>query len=340
MRIGILAVTSGGWRLAQRLEERLATAELLEASGPVAERLGAAWGAFDGFVCVMAAGIVVRAVAPLLRDKREDPCVVVVDEAGRYAMSLLSGHLGGGNQLAREVAAILGAEPVITTASDVLNLTSLDLWARDAGLTCASERETMTRSCRLLVERGEISVFSEVEGIPLPPEYQRVEEPGPAQVIVSHHTGWPADRLHLCPKNLAVGIGCNRGVTSGEIEEAFFKILRHHRLALHSVAVLATIDLKRHEPGLVTFARGQRIPLLFFSKEELNQRVEEPSSPAVFAATGAFGVAEPAAILGAEHLACGRPRLLVRKQKWTNVTMAVALADSGWSAPGPADSNT
>src|SRR5512133_3174607 len=129
MNIAIVAITAGGKRLAGELAARLEGASLLHpADGQkVAELIAANWQRFDGLVCIMAAGIVVRAIAPLLGDKHTDPCVVVMDERGQHAVSLLAGHIGGGNDLARKVAALTGGTPIITTASDTLHLAALDL---------------------------------------------------------------------------------------------------------------------------------------------------------------------------------------------------------------------
>ena len=123
------------------------------------------WADYGEIVCIMAAGIVVRTVAPLLRDKYQDPAVVVCDERGRFAVSLLSGHLGGANDLARRVAELTGGQAVLTTASDVLGRTALDLWCRDLGLIPA-DKAALTRAMGLLVDRGGLTVWSRY---PLPP---------------------------------------------------------------------------------------------------------------------------------------------------------------------------
>ena len=140
MKIGIIAITRGGKELAARLCSLLGDASLLkkEKGQKFAEAIAANWQSYDGFICIMATGIVVRAIAPLLVDKLSDPCVIVLDEKGHHAISLLSGHVGGGNALARKVADQLGGTPVITTASDTLKLVALDLWAKEQRLLMQS----------------------------------------------------------------------------------------------------------------------------------------------------------------------------------------------------------
>ena len=179
MKIGIIAITQGGRELAARLCALLDDASLLEKEDgqKVAEAIAANWRHYDGFICVMATGIVVRAIAPLLVDKLTDPCVIVLDEKGRHAISLLSGHVGGGNALARKVAALLGGTPVITTASDTLKLVALDLWAKEQKLFVLS-RKLLTTLSTLLVNQGQLSLYTDVEVSSLPTGLTQVDEGG------------------------------------------------------------------------------------------------------------------------------------------------------------------
>lgn len=328
-RIGVLAVTPGGCQLARSLAESIPAADFLDESIPVGDKLAGSWADYSGFICVMAAGIVVRSIASLLGDKRHDPGVVVVDERGRFAVSLLSGHLGGGNSLAEEVAAITGGQAVITTASDTLGLTPLDLWAREQQLL-VSDSSQLTKASGLLVAQGTIRVFSEVRG-PLPLDFRAVADIASAQMVISCKTSWATDQLLLHPPQLVVGIGCNRGVACREIEDALQELFAKHSLARQSVTGLASIDLKSDEEGLLTFAERNNWPLEFFSKEQLNEVSGVSYSDAVMKATGAQGVAEPAALLAAQT-----GQLIIRKEKWKNVTMAVAVANYMLSAPDQA----
>ncbi len=327
-RIGVLALTPGGRSLGQRLAESLPGAEFLAENLPVADKLARSWADYSGFVCVMATGIVVRSIAPLLLDKRHDPCVVVMDELGRFAVSLLSGHLGGGNSLAKEAAAITGGQAVITTASDTLGLTALDLWVRQQHLA-VSDSSQLTRASGQLVALGEIRVFSEVGGV-LPEDFRAINGPEAAQIIISARTDFAPDRLLLHPPQLVIGIGCNRGTPWQEIEESLTELLVSHSLALQSIKGLASIDLKSDEEGLLAFADRHNWPLEFFSKQQLNEVSGVSYSDAVMKATGAQGVAEPAALLAAQT-----GQLIIRKKKWKNVTMAVVVADYMLSAPVP-----
>ncbi|MFA6498729.1 MAG: cobalt-precorrin 5A hydrolase [Desulfurivibrionaceae bacterium] len=318
MKIGILAITDGGRRLAADLAEKIPEALVLPQEHGVVQTLAQHWQEMDGFVCIMATGIVVRAIAPLLQGKEHDPCVVVMDEKGHHAVSLLSGHLGGGNDLARRVAAMLGGEAVITTASDTLGLAALDLWAREQDLACES-KENLTQASAKLVNSGSLRIFSEVAVASLPQGLVAIDGPERADIVISSYIGDDGTAVVFRPKNLVVGVGCNRGVPVAELRQACEELCAAHGLSQLSIRNLASIDLKHDEAGLLAFAAEQGWRIDFFSKEELNRVENVTVSEAALRNIGAIGVAEPAALLSAQS-----NDLLVGKRKWHNVTMAVA----------------
>ncbi len=330
MKTAILSLTPGGIELASRLSASLADSTVLGKKAPVARILKEMWTQYDGFICIMAAGIVVRSIAPLLKDKRTDPCVVVVDERGHYAISLLSGHLGGGNDLAVKVATLLNGEAVITTASDNLSLTALDLWAKDNNLQVA-DNASLTRASAELVKEKKICLFSEMQVKNLPADFVLVDNPKHAKLIVSNKSKKWAEKVLLRPKNLVLGIGCNRGTPAEEIEQAVKSLFLEYNLSRSSIRNLASINLKNDEKGLLEFATQYNYTIDFFTKDELNTVPGVSKSEYVMKATGAVGVSEPAALLSA-----GIKNLLIRKQKWKNVTLAVAEAPYILSAPAPA----
>jgi len=347
MPIAIIAITRNGAKLGARLAGGLpgATLHLLRKFHGVAgkgaqpfddlrECLSGLWKNGIDLVCIMASGIVVRMVAPLLDAKERDPAVVVMDDAGSFAISLLSGHLGGANELARRCAWLVGARPVITTATDANGLPSFDLLAKEQGWEIDNLAGVKTLNSLLLDNRkiavvdptdrvrtwfhgtGKLSFFgtfahaikSDAQGFlfvtnrQLPPQIR------------------PDNLLILRPRNLVLGIGCNSSTTADEIETFVLSHLKRLFLSPRSVGAVATATAKRNEPGLIEFARRLSVPLLFFESDELNAvRVPSPSSEHALAAIGAAGVAEPAALLAAKN-----DRLLLKKVKSENVTLAVA----------------
>ncbi|WP_417917015.1 cobalt-precorrin 5A hydrolase [Candidatus Electronema sp. JC] len=317
-RTAVIALTKGGSLLAERLAALLPGSEQIRSRGKVQETLARAWQDYDSLICIMAAGIVVRCIAPLLRDKTTDPAVVVCDERGQFAISLLSGHLGGGNALARQLAALLGGQAVITTASDVLGRTALDIWARDLGLA-AADKHRLTQVMAKLVNSGSVTLCSDYPLPELPPDIILTDKPEQADLRVTCRTAhWPRQAL-LHPKTLAAGIGCNRNTPAAEIAEGLRLTCAENGLAWQSVARLASIDLKQDEPGLLAFAEQAGLPLDFYTAGQLNSVAGSSSSAAVFQTTGAKAVAEPAAVLSS-----GGGPLLARKKKYTNVTVAIA----------------
>ena len=327
----ILAVTDGGRRLAAQIAEALPGATLIPERTGLADLLVKRWGKYDGFIFIMAAGIVVRLIAPLIKDKKTDPGVVVLDEKGKFCISLLAGHLGGGNELAAKVAAATDGQPVITTASDTLGHTALDLWAMAHSLS-VEDNGTLTRVSARLVNSGVLRIFSQVPVASLPDDLLAVAHSEEADCIVSHQRGpWPKNALLLYPKNLVVGIGCNRGTGREQIETALSEALEKHNLAESAIRNLASIDLKQDETGLLALAAARDWRIDFYNKEQLNSVAGISRSEAVLRATGAVGVAEPAACLSADT-----NNLLVRKMKWPDVTIAIAQAPFTLSEPGRA----
>ena len=317
-RIAILAVTSGGRKLAGKLAALLPDSSLVDCQPGLKNVLPAAWQEYDGLICIMSTGIVVRLIAPLLEDKRTDPAIVVCDELGEFAISLLSGHLGGGNALTRQVAAALGGQAVITTASDVLGRTALDLWAADLGLKVADKGQ-FTSVMAKLVNTGSISLYCDHVLPSLPDDIIVQDSYQDADLVVTCRTDLPTTGTLLHPCALVAGIGCNRNTPAHEIALALEEACADNHLALASVRSLASVDLKNDEPGLLAFAADNGYSINFFSRDELNGVSGVSTSAAVLKAIGAKGVAEPAAVL-----ASGGGRLLVKKMKWANVTIAIA----------------
>ncbi len=326
MKIAVVAITEGGFTLARSLCRQLPGAELLP-KAKVAETFAENWHRYDAFISIMATGIVVRAIAPLLQDKRRDPCVLAADEKGQHVISLLSGHIGGGNELTLQVAEILGGAPVITTASDTLGLTALDLWA--ASMNLVAEKKDMTRASGILVNSGRLKVYSELECDGLPKGLLPCRDAEQADIVVSNRSIF-SDSLLFCPRNLVVGTGCNRGTSAAEFQEALDELFADLGLLPRAVRNLASIDKKCDEEGLLAFGRLNSWPIDFYEKDVINRVTGVTISAAPLKAVGAIGVAEPCAILSAgknrkpiQQSGMNIP-LISRKRKWKNVTMAVA----------------
>lgn len=348
MPIAILTITRNGARLGARLKPQLPEATFyvlpkylgqagkgaVPIDGTLQELIAGLWPRVSGFVCIMATGIVVRMIAPLLKGKDVDPAVVVMDDAGKFAISLLSGHLGGANELAERCAYISGARAVITTATDANELPSLDMLAKESGWGIEDLSRVKVLNS-LLLDSEKIAVFDET-GLVRPYFHGRgnllfcdsfvaaMRSGAAGYLFVSASIVPPQldvpSLLVLRPKSLVLGIGCNSGTTAEEILEVVGSTLKRLFLSPASLAAIGTAEAKRHEPGLIAAAEALGVPLFCYSSAELNEvSVPSPPSDHALAAIGAAGVAEPAAIL-----ASGNGKLLLKKVKSGNMTLAIA----------------
>ncbi|MEV5103333.1 precorrin-3B C(17)-methyltransferase [Streptomyces massasporeus] len=290
--IGLISATAAGAaardRLAAAWPDRTRVYE-----GPVGDAVRTAFAQCEQLVCFLATGAVVRLVAPLLSGKTEDPGVVCVDEGGRFAVSLLGGHAAGGNELAREVGDLLGAEPVVTTATDAVDLAGLDT----LGLPVEGDVAGVSRA---LLDGEAVALRAEVTW-PLPP--LPLTDEGAYTIRLTDRLVEAAEReAVLRPPTLVVGVGASRGAPVEEVLGLVEEALREAGLSVASVAELATVDAKAEEAGIVEAARRLGVPLVTYSAEEL-AGVDVPNpSDAPLAAVGTPSVAEAAALVGGGEL--------------------------------------
>ncbi len=253
----------------------------------------------EALIFVGAAGIAVRAVAPLIRSKTEDPAVVCVDETGRWAIPILSGHLGGANALAEKIAAVTGGEAVITTATDLNGAFAADLWAKKQGMAVLQpDRIKKVSSGILRAETITLFCNRPVEGTP--PEHVKVtgssDLKAPADVLVSYRVG-SSPALQLVPRVLTLGIGCRRGTEEKLLEAAFSRFCTERGILPQAVELAASIDRKQDEAGLLAFCNKHGWPLRFFTAEELGSTAGSFSGSAFVEETvGVDNVCERAAV--------------------------------------------
>ncbi len=317
--IALFAVTAAG---------RAAAAEVAAAVGATPAELAdlpTLWPDLDGAVFFLATGATVRLIAPLLADKHRDPGVVCVDEARRFAVALAGGHDGGANALAARVAAVLGAQPVITTASDATGSTGLDELVELLGAQV--DGDLAAAGTALLDGAAEVR---NPLGFPLPPLAPRTAEARHTIVIIDRV---PADAggdrtpagpvTRLVPPTLVVGIGSARGVPAAAVTAALQRLETEHGLDPRAVRGYASVDLKAAEAGILAAIAPD--PLRTYPAAVL-AAVEVPNpSEVVRAEVGTASVAEAAALHAAAELAGGAPvELVVEKVKGDNVTVAAA----------------
>ena len=316
------------------------------------ENLRAGFGKYDSLVCIMATGIVVRILAPLIVHKTSDPAVVVLDQKGKHAISLLSGHLGGANDLAREMAAISGGEAVITTATDVAGELSFDTFAKKYDMAIENIGQLKHISGALLSGK-KVNVFTDKNAAELYPELAKEQKRGmiailplseffktytiesniPAVVIderlfVSNSTvPQAAPVLYLRPRTICAGIGCKRNMEQKPIEEALLQTLKEEGIHPLSLKCIATIPLKSDEPGIIGTAANLNVPLKIIPTEKIEKldisQLGIATSEFVASQTGVLSVST-----ACSYLASGKGEILRDKAKYKGITIALSKEKS------------
>jgi len=338
--IWLLAYSDQGCRTAALLARKLSAqgegcrvfAPAKHCVDPLAEPLSCSLGAWtqeafaqaEALVFCCAAGIAVRAIAPYVRSKKTDPAVVVLDERAQWAIALLSGHLGGANDLARRLAALSGAQPVITTATDLNGLFAVDVFAKKNHLSIEDMGLAKEVSAALLA--GEKVGF--VSCLPFSGQLPRglVGEPFAGEkprlgIAVTAGQEAPFERcLRLRPRLYVAGLGCRKGQDPAALRVFLQEQLDALGLKASQLRALASIDVKKEEPGLVALAKELGLPFVTYSAEQLNQVSGSVSaSDFVRRTVGVDCVCERAA------LAAGGGRLLRPKTARDGMTFALAI---------------
>ncbi|TVM32803.1 cobalt-precorrin 5A hydrolase [Oceanidesulfovibrio marinus] len=343
-RLAVWALTPDGAALGRRIADSLGG--VLHVSSSVAERDGAVadnaqvfeslgealaqeFRASDGHVLICAAGIAVRLLAPLLVDKQHDPAVVVCDQAGRHAVSLVSGHLGGANALAREVAGVTGSEAVITTATDTAGLPAVDVLAAAAGLAITDIAGVRAVSAALLTG-SRPQLYDPENRLGLDADhgdfFERVDSPeGLAAPAVAvdwriQPTYAAEGVLHLAPPVVCVGVGCRRGTMAQTLDAALQRFLTDNAIAPGAVRGLASIDAKADEAGIIETARRRDLSFTTYPARELNRMTVPNPSKCVCRHMGVESVCEAAA-----KLLANEGQLVAHKTVWNGVTLAAAV---------------
>ncbi len=315
-----LAFTEKGLALARKLAAALpGSVTRCGHGGPgLADWTNQQFAQSDALIFVGAVGIAVRAIAPHCRSKASDPAVVVLDECGRFAVPLLSGHLGGANDLARALAAACGAVPVITTATDANGIFAVDEWAKLQNCTVLESERIKQVSGKLLA--GETAAYW--AEFPVTGKAPEGLAPARAQAEADFAlTLSPAGAaLHLVPRIGVLGIGCKRGTTEEQLEAAFAAFCSSHALAAQCITAAASIDLKSSEAGLLAFCQKHSWSIQFYSAQQLRAAPGQfTPSPFVQSVTGVDNVCERAAVLAAGG------SIHIPKQAGGGVTFALAL---------------
>lgn len=319
--IALFCLTPGGVALAQRLRdlvpltcftsEKLLQPGFIPFGGSFARTVEQAFSEYSALVFIAATGIVVRVIAPLLNDKLHDPAVVVMDERAEHVISLLSGHLGGANELTRQIAQLLNADPVITTATDVNQLAALDTLAAKLDATLLDFRQTVKTINQMLVsqkrvglwwdrdftqnaERYDTRGFIHVDNLDALPALD-------ALVCVTLRDVLPTQAIplyKLVPKRVVAGIGCRRDTPPQTVAKLLNQQLAENHFDPLALRAIGSVSLKQDEPALLELAQRCQIPFNIFSVDQLAEHEKRfPASEFVRQTVGVGSVSQPAAWL-------------------------------------------
>ena len=330
MKTAVFAYSRQGCATARKISENFADAQLCRFAAarleqtdfspipkPSGDFYAKQFSRCDALIFVGSCGIAVRQIAPYVRDKRTDPAVLVVDELGTIVISLLSGHIGGANALAKQLAETLGATPVVTTATDINGRFSVDEWAAKKGFVIGDIRTAKAISAAIL--EGDVPLFSDFPVVSSYPLGVVPGERGQIGIYIGYRKKEPfSQTLQIIPPVLHLGIGCRRGVAQDAIRQAVWDVLEENQIDKRAIRFAASIDLKANEPGLIEFARENNWTFQCYSANQL-MKAEGNFSASSFvrSVTGVDTVCERAAILGAD-------RLIVKKTAKNGVTVALA----------------
>lgn len=349
MKLSVICFTEAGARLCVKLvKEFLKSGQPCEGYGPetllkscpdgnllnpvstsLSQWTGEQFSQKEGIVFIGAAGIAVRAIAPYIKSKAEDPAVVVMDDMGRFSISLLSGHLGGANELAERLAEMAGGQAVITTATDIHGRFAVDLFAKEQGLVITELKKIKEISSAILKEENvgfhcDFPVSGELPSGLIQGEACRtnlwitIKEGSRDEVL--------KESLKLVPRILILGIGCRKGAPAETIEKVVDRAFKEWNLSFEGLSACASIDIKKEEQGICQFASAKGVPFYTYPAEVLAKTEGEFSSSSfVKQVTGVDNVCERAALTCVKELGGGK--LLVRKQAAEGVTAAVAVRD-------------
>ena len=375
MKIAVISITRHGVELGGRVVAALPGARLFapekfraEAAaaapgvsecyaGKTGDQLGELFAKYDGIVAIFSLGAVVRLIAPFLKDKESDPAIVVLDEGGKFAIPMLSGHLGGANALAGHLACALGATAVLTTASDSRQTIGVDLLGRELGWVFEATHDTLVHASAAVVNDEPVALVQEAGSSdwwtghangrsgPLPAnitQFSRLEDVDPqrfAAVLWISLRAMPAAYAEQLagrcvtyrprPTKIALGLGCDRNTPLTTVRTAIDQALRACHAQWADVCAVASIDLKADEPALLQLAAEQGWQIAFHPASEL-AKIEVPNpSETVRKHTGTPSVSEAAALLAAQPNTPDKSQLIIEKHRHRgpdgrNATVSIA----------------
>ena len=344
-KVSVLAITKNGINIGEKLKELFPNWDIFVPSKlsnenksitwysePTSDKIIELFKNSNALICLFSLGAVIRLIAPYLKDKKTDPAVIVIDDKTNFVISVLSGHIGGANELTEEIAIKLNALPVITTAADVNKTIAVDLVGREFGWKIDDET-TVTKISAHMVNAEPIGVFQQTGNKKwykkLPKNviiYNSLEElkksNSKAHLIISDtiiDNGLAQESVIYRPQSLVIGIGLHWDTTKDTIKDGIEHCLKKFNLSSKCIAKLVSIKKPEDVQGLIDLGKEMQIPVEYVDREELAEIITPNPSSTVKAFEGTASVSEAAAIK------VSKGELIVQKQKFPpNLTIAIA----------------
>lgn len=348
--LAVISITPNGNRLAQQLatlracdcytSDKLITSEKQMQSGfrsfngTFSECVERLFDSYSALLFICATGIVVRTIAPLITNKLADPAVMVMDERGKHIISLLSGHVGGANQLTLELAELINAEPVITTATDVNEVAALDMIAKSINADVVDYRHSVKLINQMLVSGKRVGIYQQhavvddLRGVIVVDDLAQLPDLD-ALVWISMADELPevrdANGLHLSviqvvPRRIVAGIGCRRGTHCEAIHTLLFQQLKDSHITPLALYAIGSVDIKYDEQGLIQLTEQLKVPFQLYSVQQLAPYEHHfPESEFVKKTLGIGSVSQPVAWLMSQGNLCGD----TLKQQGITITLGV-----------------
>lgn len=335
--IAIICPSPKGKEMALKLQKQLVAELYIKESGENLKEFNLscitkkAMKTSKGVVFISSTGIAVRAIAPFLEGKDKDPGVVVVDLSCKYAINILSGHLGGGNELTIKIAEILGVQPIITTATDNLGMTAPDVLAKDNDLIIEDLKKAKYIAS-LLVDGKIVGVKDDYKEIEINKGYEEIEELRENSIWITHNLKFTSTAsskcieeldyskiLRLIKKDLVLGIGCRRNTDYEKLYDFVSSSLKEYNLDIRAVAVIVSVEVKKDEDGIIKLAEKINCSFNTFTREEIHTVQDKyDKSEFVFKTLGVTGVCEPCVDLAEADV-------IISKLKKDGMTLAIGV---------------
>ena len=321
----LISATEKGDKIGEKLKQAFPELEIVTRDQMVEEGFKditkKAMQEYNTIIFVASTGIAVRAIAPWVKDKKVDPAVIVIDSEGKYAISLLSGHIGGANKITEQIGDYLGSMPIITTATDQLGIIAPDIISQEHHLIIESMEKCKEISVQL-IQGEKVAFIDHDQLIPLPKGYVDASEKTKYQVVVSNLRHVPQADLQLIRKNIVLGIGCRKDADPTKMKEYILRELESINVHPLAVKEIVSIDIKKDEKCILELSKYLQVPFKVYSKKEINQLdYDFKGSDFVEKQVGVRGVSEPCVILAGAQI-------IKEKSKFEGMTLCIGKKET------------